>query len=127
MPTNVTVDIYAGSDPANTNPAGNPRTAGVKGYLKPTVQTGRHGTASWLRWTHVLYINTGVQVQDAYNSQNDPARNNNLGDTVVLANDLAAPGQGARTPFFVVFVEVVNRSLPSEHQRVYLDRFKPTA
>lgn len=122
MPANVTVDIHRTADPAAPYSLGPLSAAGVKGYLKPIVQAGRHGTASWLKWTHLLYVEAGVDVRDAYNTQLDPARDNTKGDTIIL-KDSATPT--TRTAFYVAFVEVVSRGTTADHLRVYLDRFQP--
>jgi hypothetical protein len=121
IPTNVTVSIYR---TANANA---PYTLGalsaiVPAYLKPTVQNGRFGSASWLKWTHLLYLAPTVDIRDAYNSQLDPARNNNLADTVILEDSVTLT---TRVAFYVAFVEVVSRGTPASYQRAYLDRFAP--
>lgn len=124
MPANVTVDIYRTANPSAPYTLGTPGAAGVKGYLKPLVGSGRNGTASWLKWTHLLYLPPEIDVRDAYNSQLDPARNHTLADTVIL-KDSTTPAK--RTAFYVVFVEVALRGTHSAHLRVYLDRFQPSA
>jgi hypothetical protein len=116
---NVTVSIYAGSN------AGTPYSFGAlrsvqKGYLQPRVQDGRFGSAQWLKWTHWLLLNPGVDIRDAYNSQLDPSRNNALADTVVLS------GGSSQTAWYVVFVEAVNIGNSSAYLRAYLDRFQPS-
>jgi hypothetical protein len=122
MPPNVTVDIYRNSNPANPLPGGNPALAGVPGYLTPYVQTGRFGSAQWLKWTHILFLAPGTDVRDAYNTQLDPARSNNAADTVVLTDS----GGVKKTPFYVVFVELAYKGTPLAQLRVYLDRFQPS-
>ena len=123
MPPNVSVDIYTGANPSSPYPGGAPRQPSVPGYLQPRVQTGRHGTALYLKWTHILYVGPAVDVRDAYNSQfNSPTTNN--ADTVVLS-DSTNPTT-ARTAFYVVFVEVALHGTGYAHQRVYLDRFQPS-
>jgi hypothetical protein len=120
MPANVTVDIYQGANPGNPVPGGSPRLGGVAGYLKPDAYRGRHGTASWLRWTHVLIVAAGTDVRDAYNSQLDPGRNNSAADTVVVTDS-----NGNKVPYYVVFVEEAFRGTAYAQLRVYLDRFQP--
>jgi hypothetical protein len=122
MPPNVSVNVYRTANPAA------PYTLGAlaeqtTGYLKPAAANGRFGTALYLKWTHILYIPPNVDVRDAYNSQLDPARNNNNADTVVLADSVSAN----KTAYYVVYVEVVARNAAQAHQRVYLDRFTPNA
>ncbi len=122
MPPNVTVDIYRNSSAASPLPDGTPAAANVKGYLAPWVQSGRFGSANWLRWTHILYLDPSVDVRDAYNSQLDPARNNALADTVVITDS----GGAKKTPYYVVFVELAFRGTSYAQLRVYLDRFQPS-
>jgi hypothetical protein len=120
MPSNVTVDIYQGANPGSAVPGGSPRVPGVPGYLKPDVYRGRHGSANWLRWTHVVIVPSGTDVRDAYNSQLDPARNNTAADTVVVTDS-----SGKKVPYYVVFVEEAFRNTAYAQLRVYLDRFQP--
>jgi hypothetical protein len=122
VPTNVNVSIYRGANP------GSPYTLGslvvsTKGYLKPVAQSGRFGSASWLKWTHILLLAPTVDVRDAYNSQLDPSRDNTRADTVVLLDS----GGANKTAYYVVLVEQVSRGTPAAHLRVYLDRFQPNA
>ena len=124
MPPNVSVNIYRTASPSSPYSLGTAGPQGVRGYLKPALSTGRNGTASWLKWTHVLSLPPGTDVRDAYNTQLDPARNNTIADTVIVADSRNA---GVRTAFYVVFVEVALRGSPLQHLRVYLDRFQPSA
>src|SRR6516162_302436 len=103
LPSNVTVSIYAGSNPSSPYSLGSLRST-QKGYLLPRVQDGRFGSAQWLKWTHWLLLNPGVDIRDAYNTQLDPARNNTLGDTVI---ELDASGVN-KTAWYCVFVELIN-------------------
>jgi len=121
VPVNVTVSIYAGSNTSSPYSLGALRST-VKGYLKGRVQDGRFGSASWLKWTHWLLLAPGVDIRDAYNSQLDPARNNSLGDTVILLDS----GGMKQTAFYVAFVEEVSRGTQAVHLRAYLDRFQPS-
>jgi hypothetical protein len=123
IPSNVTVDIYRSSNPQQPLPGGNPDVPKVPGYLKPWVQSGRHGTAQWLKWTHILILPAGTDIRDAYNTQLDPARNNNQADTVVITDS----GGTKKTPFYVAFVELAFRGTSLEQIRAYLDRFQPSA
>jgi hypothetical protein len=123
LPANVTVNIYRTANPANPYNLGSAGPQNVKGYLQPRVQTGRHGTATWLKWTHILYVDPTVDVRDAYNTQLDPARDNTKADTVILLDS----GGVKKTAFYVTFVELALRGTPQSHLRVYLDRFQPSA
>jgi hypothetical protein len=121
VPSNVTVSIYAGSNPSSPYLLGALRST-QQGYLMPKVQDGRYGSAQWLKWTHWLLLNPGVDIRDAYNSQLDPSRNNALGDTVI---ELDAGGV-QQTAWYVVFVELIGAGTPMAHLRCYLDRFQPS-
>src|SRR5260370_882963 len=123
IPSNVSVDIYRMANPNNPLPTGSPAVPGVQGFLKPVLQTGRYGSAQYLKWTHILILPPNTDIRDAYNTQLDPARNNTQGDTVVLTDS----GGVNKTPFFVVFVELAFRGTPLAQIRVYLDRFQPSA
>jgi len=122
MPSNVTVDIFRTTTLAAPYTLGALGTKGVKGYLQPRVQTGRHGTATWLKWTHILYVDASVDVRDAYNTQLDPARDNTKADTVILYD---SKDNTKKSAFYVVFVEPALRGTPFAQIRVYLDRFQP--
>jgi len=124
LPTNVSVDIYRTANPASPYPGGSPASSGVKGHLRPIATNGRFGSASYLKWTHVLYLPTTTDIRDAYNSQLDPARNNAAADTVIVKDSTVL---GRKTAYYVVFVEVVARGGSLQHLRVYLDRFAPNA
>ena len=119
MPTNVTVDIYRTANPGSPYTLG-ALSATVKGFLKPDAPSGRYGAASWLKWTHILYLNPSVDIRDAYNSQLDPARDDTLADTVILTGTA-----GRKTAFYVVLVEQISRGSYAGHIRAYLDRFQP--
>jgi len=121
-PANVTVDIFRTANPSSPYPGGSPAVSGVAGTLQPAMVEGRSGTASWLKWTHLLILPPATDVRDAYNSQLDPARTNSNADTVIL-HDTAVSGR--KTAYYVVFVEVVARGTSLQYLRVYLDRFAP--
>jgi hypothetical protein len=123
IPSNVTVDVYRTANPANPLPLGNPAVAAVPGYLKPVISNGRYGSASWLKWTHILILPPNTDVRDAYNTQLDPARNNAIADTVVVTDSAGV----IKTPFYVAFVEQAFRGTPLAQIRVYIDRFQPSA
>ena len=123
MAANVLVDVFRNANPASPYPAGTAAQAAVPGYLKPYAATGRHGSAQWLKWTHILYVGDTVDVRDAYNSQLDPARDNTKGDTVILFDS----GGVNKVAYYVAFVEQVSRGTAANHLRAYLDRFAPNA
>lgn len=125
MAPNCTVDVFRTANSGSPYSLGAAGPAKVPGYLQPRVQTGRHGTASWLKWTHILYVDSSVDIRDAYNTQLDPARNNALADTVIVY-DTQSP-QTKKTAFYVAFVELALRGTNLSHLRVYLDRFQPQA
>lgn len=120
VPANVVVDIYRGANPASPLPSGTAAVPQVPGNLTPRMTSGRYGSASWLKWTHLLVLPAGTDVRDAYNSQLDPARNNNAADTVVMTDSA-----GNRVPYYVVFVEEALRGTTLVQIRAYLDRFQP--
>jgi hypothetical protein len=124
LSANVTVDIYRTANPSSPYPGGSPAVPGVKGYLKPAATNGRFGTASYLKWTHILFLPPGTDIRDAYNSQLDPGRNNTIADTVILSDTTVA---GRKTAYYVVFVEVVARGTSQQYVRAYLDRFLPSS
>ncbi len=122
VPVNIAVDIYRTCNPSSPYTLGTLSASGVKGHLRPTATNGRFGSASYLKWTHILYLPAGTDVRDAYNSQLDPARDNTLADTVVVPDSAVG---GRKTAYYAVYVEVVARGSPLQHLRVYLDRFAP--
>jgi hypothetical protein len=124
LSANVTVNIYRTANPSSPYPGGSPAVSGVPGYLRPYAYNGRYGSASYLKWTHILYLPPGTDIRDAYNSQLDPSRNNTIADTVILLDSTVS---GRETAYYVVFVEVVARGTPQQHLRAYLDRFLPNA
>lgn len=124
MPPNVSVDVFRTANPASPYPGGSPAVSGVKGFLRPYVQSGRFGSASYLKWTHILLLPPGTDIRDAYNSQLDPARNNTVADTVIVQDSGVA---GRKTAYYVVFVELVARGTSVQHLRAFLDRFLPNA
>ncbi len=102
---NVTCSIYrAGNAPPNP-----PDVAGVSGFLQPA---GWPSTASSRPYSHVLFVETGVDLRDDY----DAGVFGSSGDTVYVA----------ATPFAVVFVERLGRGTPGDHLRAYLQRHAPT-
>lgn len=119
---NVTVDVFRTANPSSPYPSGSPAVSGVNAYLRPAAQNGRFGSASYLKWTHILYVPPGTDIRDAYNSQLDPSRNNTIADTVILQDSSVS---GRKTAYYVVFVEVVARGSAQQYMRVYLDRFLP--
>jgi hypothetical protein len=120
MPPNVSVDIYRTTNVNSPTPGGVPAVAGVPGYLQSRVQTGRHGTALYLKWTHILYVNVGTDVRDSYNGQVNSWNSANA-DTVVLRDSI----DKTATAFIVVYVERALIGTSQDHYRVYLDRFQP--
>ena len=71
----------------------------------PRVADGRFGSANWLRLDAVLFLPPGIDIRDAYNSQQDPSRTNSTGDTVIV-NGVS---DSNKTAYYVVFVEVIAR------------------
>jgi hypothetical protein len=123
MPANVTVSIYRTANPSAPYSLG-ALSATVSGYLQAAAADGRFGTASYLKWTHVLFLPPGTDIRDAYNSQLDPSRDNTKADTVILLDSAIG---GTKTAYYVVFVEVVARGTAEQYLRAYLDRFQPNS
>ena len=122
FPANVTVDLYRGSNAGGPYAFGPLAQKAIPAYLVGADQSGRFGTALWLKWTHVLYVDL-IDIRDAYNTQLDPARNDSLGDTVVLTDSVNAN----KTAYWVNFVERIAIGTPQTHLRAYLDHFIPNA
>jgi hypothetical protein len=120
IPPSVSVDVYPTTNVSSPTPGRVPAVAGLPGYLQPRVQTGRHAPALYLRWTHILYTNPGVDVRDAYNGQLNAWTSANA-DTVVLRDNV----NKTLTAWIVVYVERALIGTPGHHYRVYLDRFQP--
>jgi hypothetical protein len=119
-PPNVTVAVYRGSNAAAPYTLGPLVYASLQGQFLGDVQKGRFGSASYIKWTRLLLVDAGKDIRDAYNTQLDPARNNALGDTVVLTGS-----NGNKVAYYVVLVEQIGRGTGSDYLRVYLDRFQP--
>ena len=123
VPPNVSVDIYRTANPSAPYTLGT-FSATVRGYLKPAVQNGRFGSASWLKWTHLLLLPPGTDIRDAYNSQLDPSRDNTKGDTIVVHDSTTS---STKVAYYVAFIEEVARGSSAVHLRAYLDRFQPNS
>jgi hypothetical protein len=106
---NTTCDVYF--DP-NVPPA-SADVAGVACHLAARFAQGAEASEGdqALRWTHLLYVDSAVDVRDDY--PNTPA------------NRVYVP-DSTGTGFDVVFVETINRGTPAAYRRVYLDRRQPT-
>ena len=74
-----------------------------------------HGDSSSFRWTHLCYVQMGLDVRDSWPS----APVNQFLSPSVLNQD------GIPTIYLVVFVEVVNRNTPNAYQRLFLQRQDP--
>jgi hypothetical protein len=106
---NTTCDIYISPNV----PPSDPDTAGQPCALVARFQQGAEASEgdTELRWTHLLYLDAGVDVRDSY--PNTPV------------NRVHVPDKDG-TGFDVVFVETVNRGTPARYKRVFLDRRQPT-
>jgi len=105
---NTTCDIYhAGATPPT------PSVAEVALHLSARFQAGAEASEgdSTFRWTHLGMFEASVDLRDNY-----PSAPNST---------LQIPSTGG-TVFDIVFVELVNRGLPSAYKRVFLDRQEPT-
>jgi hypothetical protein len=113
---NTTCDIYRNG----TMPPAAPAVAGAACYLQPDWRAGqdqgdRAGLPGTLAWTHVLLVDTTVDIRDSYTGALSAATQ----DTVYI------PDQNG-TPFRVTFIERLHRNQAQDHKRVYLDRQGPT-
>lgn len=113
---NTTCDVYR----TGTAPPAAPAVAGVSCYLQPDCRAGqdqgdRPMIPAALVWTHVLLVDTSVDLRDGY-----------LGGLSFGNQDTVyVPNQNG-TPFRVIFIERVHRGRSEDHKRVYLDRQTPT-
>jgi hypothetical protein len=124
IPSPVAFDLYAGFQPRKPYPQQNPGPLlSSRGLLLPAAEYGKFGyQAKFLFFTHVLVVDPNKPRQDAYNTQNDPARDNTQGATVVVA-DWPVPGRC--TAFYVVLAQRVNRGGAGDTVKLYLDRAQP--
>ena len=104
--------------PEGGTPA-DPDVAGVACFLKPDFIKGqeageRGGAGNSLTWTHVMLIDTSVDIRDGY-----------IGVSNVMVQDTVYIPNKNGTKFFVTFIERMHRGLPAEHKKVYLDRQLP--
>lgn len=115
MPPNTTCDIYR----FGTAPPAAPAVAAVPVYLWPDWRAGqeqgdRSGMLDPLVWTHILLVDTSVDIRDAYTGS--------MGRTE--QDSVYIPDQNG-TQFKVTFIERVGRQEAQDHKRVYLDRQTP--
>ena len=110
---NTTCDIYR----FGTSPPSAPSIAGVPCSLRSDWRGGQEAgdrQISTAVWTHIMLVDAGVDLRDAYTGQ----MNMQQQDTVCIP-DMTA------TQYGVVFIEHVQAGGPNEHKRVYLDRKQP--
>jgi hypothetical protein len=113
LPANTTCDIYR----HGVTPPAAPTLAAVPCVLQNDWrggQAGRDRQANTLTWTHVLLVDAGVDIRDAYAGLSNLTPQ----DTVYI------PDQSG-TPYNVIFIEVVQPGSADTHKRVYLDRQQP--
>jgi hypothetical protein len=119
---NGTIDIWRGVNISNPVPTGTPNVKDVPAFLYPELDKGKGRYAGAIRYTHVVLVPKDIDVRDAYNSNQNSVVVANA-DTVVVYDSEDA---SKKTPFIVVFVELVNRGTVNAYLRVYLDRFQPS-
>ncbi len=112
---NTTCDIYRNGHA----PPAAPDVAGVACYLQADWRGGqeagdRASVAPMLAWTHVMLVETSVDVRDLY-----------TGGLTGSAQDTVYIPDKNGSPFKAVFVERVYRNQMQDHKRVYLDRQTP--
>ena len=115
-PPNTTCDIYR----FGTAPPAAPAIAAVACYLRPDWRGGqeqgdRSGGLAQLVWTHLLLVDSSVDIRDAYIGGMGQTEQ----DTVYI------PDQNG-TAYKVTLIECVGRKDAQDHLRVYLDRQTPT-
>jgi hypothetical protein len=120
---NAIIDIWRGVNISNPVPTGDPDVRDVPAVLYPAMEQGRGHYSGFLRYTHLLLTPKDIDVRDAYNSNQNTATVANA-DTVVVYD---SEDKTKKTPFMVVFVELVNRGSVNAYLRVYLDRFQPSS
>lgn len=122
---NVIFDIYRGFNAAHPFPLQGitPAAAGLLGHLRHHVEPGRFGFQDGkIKWTHLLELDSGVDIRSAYNSWTGPAETTSDADTVLIKD---YPLVGRCTVFYVALVQRCRRGQSDEHLRVYLDRLQP--
>jgi hypothetical protein len=122
---NVIFDLYPAFSPQQPYPFSSltPIIRQGQGGLAGRVQLGRLGYQTKnLYFTHVLTVDPNNPRQDAYNTQNDPGRDNTKGGTVIIA-DYPIPGRC--TAFYIVLVTRIAPGTPLEQVQLYLDRCQP--
>ena len=114
IPPNTTCDIYR----TGTGPPATPAVKNVPCFLQCDWRGGQEAgehVISALVWTHVMLVDAGIDIRDAYTGQ----------CTTTTQDTLYIPDKNG-TGFGVVFVERLQRGTPHEHKRVFLDRKTPT-
>jgi len=126
LPTpNVTFDLYPGFSPASPLPQSNitPLVTRARGMLVTMMELGRFGyQAQGLYFTNCLFVNPPPAGQDPYAGQLTPVASPSGQATVVI---LDYPIPGKCCAFRVVMIQRVNRAIPQDHYRIYLDRALP--
>src|SRR5262245_49635206 len=121
--SNVLIDIWRGVNISNLVPTGSPDVSQVPGLLQPSMEgTGRGNYAALIRFTHTVTVPLDTDIRDAYNSVQNALTIANA-DTVVVYDSQDAT---KKTPFAVMWVEVVGRGTANVVKKAYLDRFQPS-
>ena len=113
LPANTTCDIYR----VGVTPPAEAATPNVPCVLQSDWRGGqdaRDRQANTLTWTHVMLVDVGVDIRDAYAGQSTLTPQ----DSVYIPNH-------AGVRFNVIFIEVVQPGTQNAHKRVYLDRLQP--
>jgi hypothetical protein len=114
IPPNTTCDIYRNG----RLPPAAPDVAAVPCYLTCDWRGGQEAgdrVDNQLTWTHVMLVDSSVDVRDAYAGASTFSKL----DTIYVPDKTG-------TPFTVIFIELAQRGTPHEHKRVFLDRGVPT-
>lgn len=114
--TNTTCDIYR----ASNSPPSSPDVAAVvctlEAHYARGLETGEYATDAGLNFTHILWLEPGIDIRDGY-----AADATDLGN----ADHVYVPDKDG-TQFIVTFVQDNFPGTPQAHQKVYLRRTQVT-
>ena len=114
IPANTLCDVFR----AGTGPPAAPAIKAVPGFVQGDWRGGQEAgdrNVNALAWTHVMLVDIGIDIRDAYTGHCTAA----MQDTIYIPDENG-------TGFVVVFIELLQRGTAHEHKRVFLDRKTPT-
>jgi hypothetical protein len=99
--------------------AASPAQTGVPCQHNPELGKGRRVDSGALQWTDTILVNPDVDIRDGCTRAGNA-------DALTYADgyEVAIPEDGGPR-FAVVWVEVIDRGLPTRHKKVYLMRSTP--